>query len=177
MNKYSNKVTKMVVSQVINMWENNVISDNGCEGFVGWCEDGDVFEGTDAEIEQATALMKEVADKVDELTYNAFNTDGYGSNKGIDKNLIDKNGDPYLEDDSFPAGGGLDKRCDYNGDALYCYYQLRNRDTITNYLKAQGWGDPIHSDEHIEIWEKGNTKIYFEEYDFQWAYVHTEFVG
>lgn len=91
-------------------------------------------------------------------------------------NKIDKYGEVYGEN-SFPVGGGLDKRCDYNGDALYCYYQLKDSSAIAKYLQSQGWGMPIHSDKHLEIWEKGNTKIYFEEYDTQWGYMSTEFVG
>lgn len=95
-----------------------------------------------------------------------------------DENLIDRYGNPYVADESFPAGGGLDKRCTHNGDALYCYYGLTKRPRIYEYLKSLGWDDPIHSDSSLEIWEKGDTKIYFEDYrDGTWGYLHTEYVG
>ena len=40
---------------------------------------------------------------------------------------IDHFGHPYDHEsgDSWPAGGGLDKRCDYNAEALFCYYVLK----------------------------------------------------
>ena len=76
--KYSKKVVKMVTEQVINMWENNVLRDCGCEGFVGWCEDGDVFEGNEDEVKDATELMELVAPQVDNITYGFLNTDGFG---------------------------------------------------------------------------------------------------
>ena len=34
----------------------------------------------------------------------------------VENNLIDKYGKPYIGGESFPCGGGLDKRCTYNGD-------------------------------------------------------------
>ena len=82
MEKYTNKVTRMVVSQIINMLDNNVLRGCGCEGFTGWCEDGDVFEGTEQDIADATELMEEVAPAVDELTYKFLNCDGFGKNLG-----------------------------------------------------------------------------------------------
>lgn len=96
----------------------------------------------------------------------------------VENNLIDKYGKPYIGGESFPAGGGLDKRCTYNGDALYCYYNLEDKRRIGEYLRGMGWGNPIHSDDCIEIWEKGDTRICFDTYSGgQWGYVHTEFVG
>ncbi len=60
-----------VTGQVINMLENNVIEDNGVESFIGWCEDGDVFD--EKNYEECVALMRKVAPLVDELTYNFLN--------------------------------------------------------------------------------------------------------
>jgi hypothetical protein len=82
MEKYPNKIVKMVANALIGMIDNNVLGDNGCEGFVGWCEDGDIFDGTEEEVELATELMRKVADKVDDLTYGWMNTDGFGMNEG-----------------------------------------------------------------------------------------------
>ena len=95
-------------------------------------------------------------------------------------NLIDRDGNPYDEDTSLPVGGGLDKRCDYNADALYAYYTLKNDEKIFNYLEEKGFelyrfcGDFDYFE-----WVKGNTRIVFESYDKkagQYGYMHTEFI-
>lgn len=71
------KAVWLVAEQIIAMLENNLIGDNGTETFKGWCKDGDVFhnnpELNDEEKKAATALMNEVAPKVDELTFNHLN--------------------------------------------------------------------------------------------------------
>lgn len=96
----------------------------------------------------------------------------------MNKNLIDKFGNPFVEGISFPVGNGLDSRCSQNGMALYCYYTLEDKESIHKFLKANGWDDPIHADDSIEIWEKGDTKIYFEDWGgTQWGYLSTEYVG
>lgn len=90
--------------------------------------------------------------------------------------LIDREGKPYTEE-SWPAGGGLDKRCDYNDLALHCYYDKEDMESIHQCLKEEGFDDPIHSDEGMEIWEKGNTRIVFECYvNGMWGYLHTEYI-
>ena len=92
--------------------------------------------------------------------------------------LIDVNGKPYIKGISYPCGGGLDKRCSYNDIALECYYKKGNKEDISKYLKEKGFGNPIHDDNHISIWEKGDTKIYFEEYiDGLYGYLTTEYIG
>lgn len=92
--------------------------------------------------------------------------------------MIDKEGKPYVEGESFPCGGGLDKRCSHNDTALYCYYTIGDRYAIYEYLRNTGWDEPIHSDDSMEIWEKDDTKIYFESYsDRLWGYMTTEYVG
>lgn len=97
----------------------------------------------------------------------------------LNENLIDYEGKPYIEDESFPAGGGLDKRCHGNGDALYSFYTLKDRYAIFDYLKATGW-ELSSAGSDIEVWVRGNTRITFEVYDWAatlWAYVYTEFLG
>lgn len=93
-----------------------------------------------------------------------------------DNYLVDRNGKPYTED-SWPAGGGLDKRCEYNDLALHCYYDKEDMESIHKCLKEEGFDDPIHSDEGMEIWEKGNTRIVFECYvNGMWGYLRTEYI-
>lgn len=54
-----------VVEQIVNMFDNNVVGNNGSECFEGWCEDGDVFENpTDAQIK----IMKRLSPFVDSLS-------------------------------------------------------------------------------------------------------------
>lgn len=66
------KAVVIAVTQVlIAMLENNIISDNGVEGFEGWCEDGDVFD--EDSHDKCVELMHKVAPLVDELTYKYLN--------------------------------------------------------------------------------------------------------
>ena len=94
--------------------------------------------------------------------------------------LVDAEGKPYIEDESFPAGGGLDKRCSYNKEALHCFNDLENEDAITEYLESEGFEMLDSPSMDYEVWEKGDTRIVFEVYDYRahlWAYVHTEFIN
>lgn len=97
----------------------------------------------------------------------------------MEKNyMIDEDGKAYIVNESYPCGNGLDKRCSHNADALKCYYEIKNRKDIEKYLMENGYGNPIHNDEHISIWEKGDTKIYFEDcINNIWGYLTTEYVG
>ncbi len=92
---------------------------------------------------------------------------------------IDQYGEPYEPEMSAPAGGGLHKDCDYNAEALYCFYTLKTREAITAYLTKRGFA-PGCQDKDYEEWYKGNTLIVFEAYDNNgnglWGYVHTELV-
>ena len=96
----------------------------------------------------------------------------------VDENLIDLYGKPYIQDESWPAGGGLDKRCDFNGDALHSFYTLKSRYDIFDYLTAVGFVLKEAMTDY-ECWEKGNTQIVLEVYDWDagmWAYVSTSFL-
>ena len=89
--------------------------------------------------------------------------------------FIDRNGNPYTRH-SMPAGGGLDKRCDFNKDALHAYYNVPS--SSDDYLEGNGFTLVHSAYPHAEVWEKGNTRIVFESYiDGLWGYVHTEFIG
>ena len=87
---------------------------------------------------------------------------------------IDENGKPYIENVSWPAGGGLLNICDYNADALYAFNEIGKRDAIAEYLLGKGFRNTIYEMD-FEEWIKGNTKIVFEScIDNVWGYVHTE---
>lgn len=89
---------------------------------------------------------------------------------------IDEKGNPYT-DESWPAGGGLDRRCDFNGDALHCFYKLADFESIEHWLESRGF-DLVKDDfPYKQTWTKGNTEIVFEDYiDGLYGYVHTEFI-
>lgn len=93
-----------------------------------------------------------------------------------DTDYIDQYGNPYVEGQSYPAGGGLHKACDYNADALYAFNVLRDRYKIADYLLSRGFKEVLHGD-GAEVWVKGNTKVVFEDYaDGMWGYMHTAFI-
>lgn len=78
--KYPANIVKAVTWQVISMLENNVLRDCGLESFRGWCENGNVFffdeqDLTDEERDECCRMMLDVADAVDNLTYNWLNTE------------------------------------------------------------------------------------------------------
>ena len=88
---------------------------------------------------------------------------------------IDKEGKPYIEGVSFPAGGGLDKRCSHNGIALYCHYNLKSREAIGEFLTLDGW-KCTHNEDDLQIWKKGDTIIYFQNYSGNlFGYLTTEY--
>lgn len=66
-----NAVVIAVTQHYINMLYNNVIDDNGVEGFEGWCEDGAIFD--DDSHEKCVEFMHNVAPLIDELTYKFLN--------------------------------------------------------------------------------------------------------
>lgn len=90
---------------------------------------------------------------------------------------IDQYGKPYIEDESLPAGGGLDKRCDFIGDALHCFYNLKSAEEISQYLEARGFEEEDTPSMDLAIFEKGNTQIIFESYSGGvYGYVHVEYI-
>ena len=87
--------------------------------------------------------------------------------------LIDRDGKPYIQDESWPAGGGLDRRCDYNKEALQAF----DSEDYYRILEENGFELVYDSGYCVEAWEKGNTRVVFEDrIDGLWGYVHTEFV-
>jgi hypothetical protein len=89
--------------------------------------------------------------------------------------LVDENGNPYIQDESWPAGGGLDKRCDYNKEALHAF---DNSDGYAEYLDGCGFRIVQDYYPHMETWERGNTRIVLESrINCTWGYIHTEFIG
>lgn len=72
------EMIKAITEQVINMYSNNVLQDNGAEGFEGWCADGEVFTNNGYTEEEADAMMdlvRDMAPCVDALTFGWLNTD------------------------------------------------------------------------------------------------------
>lgn len=73
-----NEKIKAITEQVINMYDNNVLGDNGAECFESWCADGEVFINngyTDQEADEIMELVKDMAPTIDELTFKWLNTD------------------------------------------------------------------------------------------------------
>lgn len=99
----------------------------------------------------------------------------------VPNDYIDQYGNPYDSEDEnacWPAGGGLHKRCEYNADALYAYYVVKDRYKIADYLLSKGFKETLHGDDE-EVWVKGNTEVTYECYDkgaHLWGYMHTELI-
>lgn len=73
---YSKEAKMMVAEQIIGMFGNNILRECGMESFMGWVEDGDAFyntvyaeEYTDEQIEEAVWLARDIADLVDNLSW------------------------------------------------------------------------------------------------------------
>ena len=97
----------------------------------------------------------------------------------VPNDYIDRYGNPYDTNDSnacFPIGGGLHKDCEYNADALYAYYVVKDRHKIIQYLHYKGFCVNRFGND-IEVWVKGNTEVTYECYDKErnaWVRMHTE---
>ena len=61
----------------------------------------------------------------------------------VENPYIDQYGFPYEENESMPAGGGLHKDCDYNAEALYAYYAVKDRKKIWDYLEKKGFSEVL----------------------------------
>ena len=73
---YSKEAKMMVAEQIIGMFDNNILRECGMESFMGWLEDGDVFyntnnaeQYTDEQIKEAVWLARDIADLVDNLSW------------------------------------------------------------------------------------------------------------
>ena len=98
----------------------------------------------------------------------------------IRNDYIDIYGNPYNSEDQnacFPVGGGLHKDCEFNADALYAYYIVKDRYKIAEeYLPSKGF-HRVKCGNDVEVWIKGNTKVTYENYNFDlnaWVCMHTE---
>lgn len=68
--EYKKKIFIAVVEQFLNMIQNDIVEDNGFEGFLGWLEDGEVFRlnGMDeGDVLVAMMYAKMLADDIDAL--------------------------------------------------------------------------------------------------------------
>ena len=66
------EIKKAIAEQIIGMWENNILQENGYEGIVGWTEDGDVFINagyTEEETNEIMEVVKRIQDRVDDLSW------------------------------------------------------------------------------------------------------------
>lgn len=66
------EIKKVIAEQIGNMWENNILRENGFEGIVGWLEDGDALINagyTEEETEGIMAVVRRIQDRVDDLSW------------------------------------------------------------------------------------------------------------
>ena len=67
------EIKKLVVEQIIAMWQNNILNENGFEEFVGWLEDGEVFTYdaslTKKDIEEIMDFVHRIQNRVDDLSW------------------------------------------------------------------------------------------------------------
>lgn len=132
--------------------------------------------------EQARNAAMDIASKNEGWEGTEYDTNyKIGMEEGEPNDYIDQYGHPYDSEDEnacWPAGGGLHKDCDFNADALYAYYTIKDKDKIFDYLTAKGFF-LFDYDDDFEGWRKGNTEIIYECYDkgtHCWGYMHTELI-
>lgn len=130
--------------------------------------------------EQARAIANDTADSNEGWEGKDYCVESSIRIEEVPNIYIDKYGNPYdsESDCCWPAGGGLHKDCEFNADALYAYYTVKNRYKIADYLLSKGFKETLHGDDE-EVWVKGNTQIEFEDYDpsgHLWGYMHTELI-
>lgn len=96
------------------------------------------------------------------------------NNGKISEEMVDRNGDKYIEDESFPAGGGLDDRCTYNKDCIAAF-DLCSSDKIAQFLSKRGFS-LLDNDGFSERWQKGDTIVTFDGYANNcYGYMTTEY--
>ena len=89
--------------------------------------------------------------------------------------LIDRNGNPYVEGESFPAGGGLDARCEHNEIALKAYDLPYEK--LDECLERNGFV-LLEQGDSYEVWQKGNTIAVYEDFiEGYYGYMYTRFKG
>jgi hypothetical protein len=159
---------RIVVTKVVKSTKDFEIEADGLDAMYK-SEDADEVRNL-ANIE---AINDDFSDAVTTIEYVM------GGIQEVEENpYIDQYGEPYDPEsgDSLPAGGGLDKRCDYNAEALFAYYAVKNRDDIYDYLKKRGFRLSSAS-ANCDVFVKGNTGVWYESYaDGMWGYMHTELV-
>ena len=97
-------------------------------------------------------------------------------NRVLNETMIDRDGNPYIEDESWPAGGGLDSRCSYNNECIKAY-DLVDIDEMGKYLKKIGFRK-IDEDSDSEVWQKGDTRVYYDGIvGGSYGYMTTEYVN
>ena len=65
--------------------------------------------------------------------------------------MVDRDGNPYIEDESFPAGGGLDDRCSYNNECIKAF-DMMSSEKIEDFLESRGF-ELIDEDYYWQIWQ------------------------
>lgn len=131
--------------------------------------------------EQAYEAAMDIAVENEDWDGKEYDTNYKINLEEVPNNYIDEHGNPYDSEDEhacWPAGGGLHKDCEFNADALYAYYVVKNRYKIADYLRSKGFKEKFHLDDE-EIWVKGNTEVTYECYDkgaHLWGYMHTELI-
>jgi hypothetical protein len=66
------EIKKIITEQIIGMWENNILHENGYESIVGWLEDGDALINDGYTLEETNEIMevvKRIQDRVDDLSW------------------------------------------------------------------------------------------------------------
>lgn len=66
------EINKIITEQIIGMWENNILHENGYEGIVGWLEDGDALINAgynEAEAAEIMSKIKIIQDRIDDLSW------------------------------------------------------------------------------------------------------------
>ena len=96
-------------------------------------------------------------------------------NRVLNERIVDRDGQDYIEDESFPAGGGLDDRCSYNKECVEAF-DLVDFEDMEEFLKEKGF-KLVSQDNDSEIWQKGDTRVYYDGFvGGSYGYMRTEYI-
>ena len=74
----NDEAAKYVTEELINMLNCCILEEDGVEPFMGWCQNGEVFENRELGkkmVKRCMDIVEAISPKIEEITYNILNAD------------------------------------------------------------------------------------------------------